>query len=181
MTGLDLQPALVGQNITLRPLAPDDLDALHQAASDPAVWEQHPDRERYRRDVFESRFFEGAIASRGAFAVVENDTGRIIGSSRFYEYDREQAEVAIGYTFIERAHWGGPTNREMKALMLNHAFAAVRRVWFHVGETNMRSRRAVEKLGAVLSHSENRELDGVPFVQLYYSLDAASYRAALST
>lgn len=177
MSVLDLQPTLVGETITLRPLAQEDLDALHAAASDPAVWEQHPDTQRFRREVFKVRFFKGAMESGGAFAVVENETGRIVGSSRFYEYDLEEREIAIGYTFIERAHWGGATNREMKALMLHHAFAAVDRVWFHVGETNLRSRRAVEKLGAVLSHSEERELEGKPFVQLYYKLDEGSYRA----
>lgn len=181
MTVIDLQPTLHGQSITVRPLVPEDFEALYEAASDPAVWEQHPDSTRYQRDVFQTRFFEGAIACGSAFAVVEKESGRIIGSSRFYEWDAETKEIAIGYTFIACDHWGGATNGELKALMLGHAFNLAERVWFHVGETNMRSRRAVEKLGAVLSHSEDRELDGTPFVQLYYRLDPADYRAAVGT
>lgn len=178
MTTYEMQPTLRGERITVRPLTPEDFDALYAAASDPAVWEQHPDSERYREEIFRERFFAGAIACGSAFAVVDNATGRVIGSSRFYEWDADAKEIAIGYTFIECDHWGGATNSELKALMLGHAFTVAGRVWFHVGETNTRSRRAVEKLGAVLSHSEDRELDGTPFVQLYYRLDPADYKAA---
>lgn len=176
MKELDLQPTLVGQTITIRPLLPEDFAALYEAASDPTVWEMHPDSLRYKRDVFESRYFTGAIASGGALAVVDNETGRIIGSSRYYDWHPEQREIAIGYTFLESAHWGNGTNQEMKSLMLTYIFARARTVWFHVGELNIRSRKAVEKLGATLSHKEDRELDGKPYVQVYYQLTASAYR-----
>ncbi len=174
---IDIQPVLIGKRITLRPLRSGDFSALYEAASDPKIWELHPDSSRYQRGIFEERFFLGAMASGGALAVVDNETGRIVGSSRYYEWNAQLQEIAIGYTFLQRTHWGAGTNQEMKALMLNHAFAQVSMVWFHVGEINLRSRRAVEKLGATLSHKEDRELDGKPYVQLYYKLDAARYRA----
>lgn len=169
---LDLQPTLLGRTITLRPLKIDDFEALYKAASDPLIWEQHPDSERYKRDVFRERFFDGAIASGGALAVLENATQRIIGSSRYYDCDFHKRELAVGYTFLERRHWGIGTNGEMKELMLAHAFNWAGTIWFHVGKTNLRSRKAVEKLGAVLSHEEERKLEGKPFVQLYYRLQA---------
>lgn len=172
MDTLDLQPTLIGETITLRPVENEDFEALYEAASDPLIWEQHPDILRYQRDVFRDRFFQGALECGGALVVVENETGSIVGSSRYYEWDPDKRELAIGYTFLERKHWGTITNTEMKQLMLDHAFTQASRVWFHVGESNMRSRRAVEKLGATLSYSEQRELDGTPFVQLYYQLDA---------
>ncbi|MEE4192457.1 MAG: GNAT family N-acetyltransferase, partial [Halieaceae bacterium] len=84
--GPDLQPTLVGDRITLRPLEERDFEALHAAASDPMIWEQHPDNTRYQRDAFEARFFRGAIASGGALAVIANDSGEVIGSSRYYEW-----------------------------------------------------------------------------------------------
>ncbi len=178
MKDLDLQPTLVGATVTLRPLATDDFDVLSTAASDPGIWEQHPDRMRYKRDVFDRNFFSTAVESRGALVVIENDSGRVIGSSRFYEWDPAEGEVAIGYTFIERGFWGRGTNAEMKALMLGHAFTAARVVWFHVGETNYRSRNAVEKLGAELAHRETRDLDGGKFTQLYYRLDPHMWSGA---
>jgi RimJ/RimL family protein N-acetyltransferase len=125
--------------------------------------------------VFEQRFFKSAIASGGALAIVENKSGRMIGSSRYDEYDANKSEISIGYTFLESSHWGVGTNSEIKALMLEHIFNYVAVVWFHVGKINLRSRKAVEKLGAVLDYEKDRELDGVPYVQLYYRLDKSNY------
>ncbi len=175
MNTIDLQATLSGSTVTLRPLQADDFEALYKAASDPQIWAMHPDSSRYQRDVFEQRFFKSAIASGGALAIVENKTGRVIGSSRYYEYDAKKSEISIGYTFLEQSHWGVGTNSEMKALMLEHIFQYVDVVWFHVGKVNLRSRNAVEKLGAVLDYEKARELNGVPYVQLYYRLDKSNY------
>lgn len=172
---MDLQTTLIGTTVTLRPLQVDDFEALYKAASDPEIWAMHPDTSRYKRDVFEQRFFKSAIASGGALAVVENISGRLIGSSRYYEYDAEKSEISIGYTFLEPSHWGAGKNSEIKSLMLEHIFSYVGVVWFHVGKINLRSRKAVEKLGAILDYEKERELDSVPYVQLYYRLDKSSY------
>ncbi len=175
MSAPDLQPTLVGPTITLRPLQADDLEALYAAASDPAIWEQHPDSSRYQREVFEARFFRGAIASGGALAVIHNNSGVTIGSSRFYEWNPAAPSVCVGYTFLATAYWGDGTNSEMKALMLNHAYRFADSVWFHIGDSNMRSRRAVEKLGAQLVKSEPAEVEGKPFTKLHYRLDRQAY------
>ena len=144
----ELQPTLTGTLLELRPLRRDDFDALYAAASDPLIWEQHPESDRYKRDVFQ-RYFDGAIESGGAFAVVDRQTGRVIGSSRYHGYDEAASEVEIGWTFLERAYWGGAYNREMKRLMVGHALTFVTRVVFLVGLTNTRSQRAMEKVGGV--------------------------------
>ncbi len=143
----DLQPTLTGNLIELRPLAPADYDALYRAASDPLIWEQHPESDRYTPEVFR-RYFDGAIASRGAFAIIDCKSGRIIGSSRYCNLKPEESEVEIGWTFLERDFWGGAYNGELKKLMLDHAFKFVDRVVFVVGETNLRSQKALEKIGA---------------------------------
>ncbi|CAA0122548.1 Uncharacterised protein [Halioglobus japonicus] len=176
-SGINLQPVLKGDTITLRPLERADFGALHSAASDPEIWALHPDSTRYKRDVFQERFFDGAISSGGALAIEENATGRIIGSSRYYEWRPDTAEISIGYTFITRDHWGAGTNAQLKGLMLAHIYQWAEVVWFHVGKDNIRSRRAVEKLGATLSHEKDRELKGKPFVQLYYRLSQPQYQA----
>ena len=145
----ELQPTLKGELIELRPLVEDDFEELFAAASNPLVWEQHPQSDRYKEEVFRD-FFRGALESGGAFAVVDSETGRIVGSSRFHAYDEGKSEIEIGWTFLARTHWGGLYNGEMKRLMLAHAFRFVESVVFLVGPENMRSRRAVEKIGGVL-------------------------------
>jgi len=149
MKEADLQPTLRGSLIELRPLRLDDYDALFQAASDPLIWAQHPENDRYQPEVFR-KFFELAMASKGALVVIDLQSGRIIGSSRYWDYSPERSDVEIGWTFLERAFWGGQYNRELKSLMLNHAFGFVDRVLFVVGETNLRSQKALEKIGARL-------------------------------
>jgi len=146
----DLQPNLKGELIELRPLTPEDRDDLFAIASDPLIWEQHPESDRYKEDVFKV-FFKDALESGGAFVVIDRKNKRIIGSTRFHGYEPEKSEIEIGWTFLARKYWGGRHNWEMKQLMLAHAFQFVNNGVFYVGENNMRSRRATEKIGAIKS------------------------------
>lgn len=143
----DLQPHLKSEFIELRPLTPEDWDDLFAVASDPLIWEQHPESERYKEEVFKI-FFREALESGGAFVVIDAKTQQIIGSTRFYGYDPEKSEIEIGWTFLARKYWGGRYNAEMKRLLLNRAFQFVESVVFFVGEKNYRSQRAMEKIGA---------------------------------
>jgi N-acetyltransferase len=144
----DLQPNLKGELIELRPLTPEDWDDLFAVASDPLIWEQHPESDRYKEEVFKL-FFQEALESGGAFIITDKKSGRIIGSTRFYGYDSENSEIEIGWTFLARKYWGGRYNRELKQLMLDHAFKFVESVIFYVGENNIRSQKATEKIGGV--------------------------------
>lgn len=152
----ELQPTLTGTLLELRPLRPEDFDDLYAVASDPAIWEQHPSSDRYKEDVFKD-FFREAMESGGAFAVIDRATGRMIGSSRYYGYDEQGSEIEIGWTFLACAYWGGVYNREMKELMLRHAFRFVDSVVFLVGPQNWRSQRAMEKIGGVRIGTMRRE------------------------
>ncbi|HEY7855361.1 MAG TPA: GNAT family N-acetyltransferase [Terriglobales bacterium] len=146
----DLQPThLRGKLVALRPLRPDDFDAVFAAASDPLIWEQHPSSDRYTLPVFR-KYFDGAIASGGAFLVTDRETGEVIGCSRYHDLREAESQVEIGFTFLIRSRWGGAYNGELKRLMLDHAFRFVKTVVFTAGPTNFRSRRALEKIGAVL-------------------------------
>jgi RimJ/RimL family protein N-acetyltransferase len=156
----ELQPTLRGRIVELRPLREDDFEALYSTASDPRIWEQHPEPLRYQRAVFQ-KFFDGAMKSGGAFAVVSIQSGNIIGSSRYYDYYSQRREVVIGYTFLATEFWGRGYNHEMKTLMLDHAFRFVDRVLFQVGANNLRSQRALQKLGArVVGQDDLSALDG---------------------
>jgi RimJ/RimL family protein N-acetyltransferase len=144
----DLQPHLKSELTELRPLTPNDWDKLFAVASDPLIWEQHPERDRYKEDIFRV-FFKDALDSGGAFAIIDRKTQRIIGSTRFYGFDPKKSEIEIGWTFLARRYWGGRYNAEMKRLLLNHAFRFVESVVFFVGEDNVRSQKAMEKVGAI--------------------------------
>jgi RimJ/RimL family protein N-acetyltransferase len=144
----DLQPVLKGKILRLRPLRPEDFHDLYAVASDPLIWEQHPVKDRYREEVFKE-FFREALESGGALVTIDSKGGQVIGSSRFHGYDEEKSEIEIGWTFLARSHWGGIYNWEMKQLMLRHAFRFVNSVIFLVGPHNLRSQRAMEKIGGV--------------------------------
>jgi len=143
----DLQPHLENEAVKLIPLKVNDFEKLYHVASDPLIWEQHPDKYRYKRDVFE-KYFDGAIKSGGAFLVVEKNSAEVIGSSRYYDFDKEKKSILIGYTFLAKKYWGTAYNRAMKNLMLDHAFKFIETVIFHIGAKNIRSQKAIEKLGA---------------------------------
>lgn len=151
----ELQPTLTGELLHLRPLKPEDYSTLYTAASDPKIWEQHPNSDRYKKDVFQG-YFDGAIASGGALVIVDRVTDQIIGSSRYYGYDEKASQVEIGWTFLTTPYWGGKYNRELKSLMLDHAFKFVDNVLFFIGPQNTRSRKAVEKIGATYIGTHDR-------------------------
>jgi RimJ/RimL family protein N-acetyltransferase len=153
---LDLQPVLHGDLVRLRPLRPDDWDALYAVAADPLIWVQHPCSDRYQEDVFR-KFFQDALDSGGAFVIVDAADGRLIGSSRYHGYDEAKSEIEIGWTFLARSHWGGAYNGDLKQLMLRHALGSVKRVVFIVGTGNRRSQRALEKIGAVRAETRINE------------------------
>ena len=143
-----IQPTqLQNQRIQLIPLKETDFEELYSVASDPLVWEQHPNKLRYQRDVFQN-YFEGALQSKGAFFIREAKTNEPIGSSRFYDYNEKDNSILIGYTFIGRKFWGNGYNKSLKKLMLDYAFQYVDKVYFHIGANNIRSQKAIEKIGA---------------------------------
>jgi len=147
-TPLDLQPTLEDSRVILRPLREADFDALYNVANDPLIWEQHPSHDRYKPDVFDA-FFRDAMESRGALIVIDKTIGAVIGSSRFKFVTGATSAVDIGWSFLSRDYWGGAYNLSMKTLMIDHAFTVLDEVIFYVGTENIRSRRAVEKIGGV--------------------------------
>ena len=146
-TNINLRVELENERIRLTPLNETDFERLYQVASDPLIWEQHPSNDRYKREVFQL-FFDGAIKSQGAFLVFDKKTNELIGSSRFYDYNKEKSSIAIGYTFLACKYWGGVYNKSLKELMLNYIFQHVDAVLFHIGTTNFRSQKAILKIGA---------------------------------
>jgi RimJ/RimL family protein N-acetyltransferase len=165
----ELPPHLVGDLLELRPLTPGDWESLFAVASDPLIWEQHPAQDRYKEEVFKE-FFREALESGGAFVVIDRTTRKIIGSSRYFGYDPGKREIEIGWTFLARTYWGGKYNRELKRLMLDHAFRFVERVVFLVGPTNVRSQKAMEKIGGVMIEPREKTIRGKTVEQVVYQI-----------
>ncbi len=173
---MDRQPTLEDVSVILRPLREDDWGALYTIASDPAVWEQHPFHDRWKEELFRA-FFDDALAKGGALAVIDRASDAVIGTTRFQEYKPEDGgSVEIGWTFLSPRCWGKGVNRAMKRLMLAHAFQSVARVDFRVGETNYRSRIALENIGA--QRTDRTELDryqGKRVLHLVYAITAEEF------
>ena len=172
----DLQPTLKGDLLELRPLRAEDFHDLHAVAADPLIWEQHPVRDRYREEVFRE-FFREALESGGTLIAIDARQGQVIGSSRFHGYDTGKSEIEIGWTFLARPYWGGVYNGEMKRLMIEHAFRFVNSVIFLVGPENLRSQRAVEKIGGVRVGSR---ADTGGRNSLVYRITASTFATGLS-
>ncbi|MBY0282780.1 MAG: GNAT family N-acetyltransferase [Sphingomonas sp.] len=170
-TEFDAQPTLVGATVTLSPLRDEDWDALFAVASDRLIWEVHPAHDRWQEPVFR-RFFANAMGSGGGLIIRDNASGAVIGSSRYDRTRVEPGEVEIGWTFLARAYWGGTTNREVKALMIGHALRWFDAVVFYVGAENVRSRRAMEKIGGTLLPDRTIDFDmaGVPTSHVVYAI-----------
>jgi N-acetyltransferase len=168
----DYQPILQGALLHLRPLRSDDFGDLFAVASDPGIWEGHPERTRYQPGVF-SAFFADALISGGALIATDAVSGLVIGSSRYHNYRANLSEVEIGWSFLARSHWGGRFNGEMKELMLRHAFGFVDRVVFLVDPSNLRSQRAMQKIGAMLA---GRRVDDLQRERLCFQITAAQWR-----
>ncbi len=177
MQRFDPQPALADQTVRLRPLQADDWPALYAVASDPAIWALHPAHDRWKEPVFRA-FFEAGLMSGGTLVIEDAVTGAMIGSSRYDTERAEAGEIEIGWTFLARSHWGGPANRAVKRLMIGHALAAFERVIFLIGETNVRSRRALEKIGGTLiARRLDLPMSGQIIPHVVYAIDRAAFAA----
>lgn len=167
---INLQPTLKNDLVELRPLRPNDFKALYQAAKDPGIWAQHQNRDRWKMEVFKE-FFNDAIQSKGALAILDAKTGELIGSSRFQQSSQSTKAIEIGWTFLSKNYWGGRYNQSFKSLMMGHAFEHFDHILFHVDRNNLRSQKAVIKLGGrlldkkgPLGHLHTTKSTGVSFV-----------------
>ena len=149
------------------PLIETDFDRLFEVASDPLIWEQHPSSDRYKKEVFQL-YFEGAINGKTAFLIIDKSTGKIIGSTRYYDFKPENSSIAIGYTFLSRHYWGGAYNKSAKRVLIEHAFQYVDKIYFHIASTNIRSQLATQKLGASKIGEVDFDYDGKKVLHFEY-------------
>lgn len=172
---MERQPVLDGERLHLRPLRADDWDALYAVAADPLVWEVHPAHDRWREPVFRA-FFDEALAEGGALVAIRKADGGVVGSSQFRACPISPEDIEIGWTFLARECWGTGLNPEMKRLMVGHALSDYPRVLFRIGETNIRSRKAIEAIGGRLTDLvEDGEYKGSPVRHLVYQINHTDF------
>jgi len=151
---MNLQPThLKNELVWLEPLKQTHFEELYLVAADPLIWEQHPNPDRYKLDAF-TNYFKGAMESGGAFIIRDTSSDMALGSSRYCGYNETIKEIQIGYTFFARSCWGKSINKEVKKLMLTHAFNYVDKVAFYVGANNIRSQKAMERIGGIKVREE---------------------------
>ncbi|MBC9794873.1 GNAT family N-acetyltransferase [Sinomicrobium weinanense] len=143
---MHLQPTLNNDLIVLRPLRENDFEPLYEVAKDPLIWAQHPCPDRYRKEEY-SKFFTDSLKSKGALIIIDKSNDKIIGSTRFKPVKNVENAVEIGWSFLSRNYWGGKYNRSIKMLMMDYAFEFVDDIIFYVGKNNIRSQKAVKKIG----------------------------------
>lgn len=175
---MNIQPILETGQVALYPLESEDFEALYAVASDPEIWAQHPNKDRWKKEVF-SNFFEGAMQSKGAFKVLEKVSGEILGSTRFYDFNDQDSSIFIGYTFYAVKCWGKGINHTVKRLMLNYAFQYVSKVYFHIGAANLRSQISIGRLGAVKIAEQNVSYFAeLPKLNYVYEISKATWEGS---
>lgn len=173
---MELQPTLAGERLLLRPLRAEDRDALYAVASDPLLWADHPENDRWREPVFDAHF--ATLLDRGgSLAVTERETRSLIGVTRYqYGSSDNGGMIEVGSTFLARSHWGGTTNREVKRLLLAHALRHVARVEFWAWQDNARSCRALAKIGGrMLERIEQVVIGGKTFPHRVFEVTLADF------
>jgi len=148
------QPTLRGKTIELRPLRPEHGPALVEAAADGRLWDLAVTAVPGPETV--GPYLRTALAGRRAgtampFVIVRLDSGRIVGSTRFWKIDRLNRNLEIGHTWLSASVQRSGVNTEAKYLLLTHAFEVLGavRVQFTTDVLNARSRAAILRLGAV--------------------------------
>ena len=174
----DPQPSLSNGLLALCPLARADIDELALVASDPAIWADHPVRNRYQRDVFDA-YSTALLGVGGSLLVRDRATQEVIGCSAFYTDPSAPSRLSIGFTFLTCSHWGSSTNHALKSLMLDYLYMHSSEAWFHIGTENVRKQTATMKLGAVFAHEAVLDLGGGLQSWRGYCLTHASWKAKL--
>lgn len=172
----DTQPTLEGSLVILKPLTGGDFEALFEVASDPEIWEQHPAKERSERTGFRL-FFTEAMNTKSAFLIIDKNSNEVIGSTRYKLSNESASAVEIGWTFLAKKYWGGIYNKEIKKLMIEYAFKYFVMVLFYIAATNLRSQKAVEKIGGLrINEIGGKPLARRPEPTVVYAIEKMAYK-----
>ncbi|MDM1371318.1 GNAT family N-acetyltransferase [Myroides marinus] len=169
---------LEGNTVKLVPLEEHHLEELYKASSDKELWRLVP-TDCSDRDTFYANY-RNALAARDKwvqypFVILDKETNAIIGSTRFFEMYEADKKLEIGWTWITQGYWGTVVNIECKLLLLTYCFETlkVNRVQLKTKDDNIRSRKAIEKIGGVFEgvlRKDKIQSDGTTRNAAYYSI-----------
>ncbi|MBV8325190.1 GNAT family N-acetyltransferase [Chryseobacterium sp.] len=178
LEGFNMQPVLENKTIILYPLEEEDFSTLYAVASDPEIWEQHPNKDRWKEDVFKT-FFDDAMKSKGAFKIIDKINGNTVGSTRLYDYNPQENSIVVGYTFCGIQYWGKGTNHSVKTLLLDYLFQFVSKVHFHIGAHNIRSQIAIGRIGAEKIAEQRGDCSSpIPQINFIYEISRENWGKA---
>ncbi len=182
---MDIKPVtLAGRHVRLEPLAHSHVPDLTAGGTDPDIWQYIPyppvHEEADMRAWVDDLLARQAKGTDLPFAVVHKDLGRAIGASRYLDIQRPNRAVEIGGTWYAPEHQRTAANTEAKLLLLSHAFETLGciRVQLKTDERNVRSQRAIERIGAVREGTLRHNVimpDGFRRSSVYYSVLEAEW------
>ena len=147
---MDIKNNLENKNFILKLLNKNDFNVLYDIGKNKKIWVQHPENDRWKKEKFNIFFNKGIENKFGFYGIYDKSKNNIIGSTRYYSYSKKKKSIKIGFTFLNPGYWGTDTNLQIKTLMLGYAFNYVENIYFDIGKNNIRSRKAIEKIGATL-------------------------------
>ena len=179
---------LKGEIVDLLPLEKKHFEELFLAASDKKLWELIPTN-CSNWETFETAY-NAALTERSngkqyPFVIYHKESKKLIGSTRFFEIFQKDKKLEIGWTWIITKYWATEINLECKLLLLTYCFEVLntRRVQLKTDENNLRSRKAIEKIGGqfegVLRKDRIKD-NGVSRNAAYYSIIDGDWEAAKS-
>lgn len=144
---------LSNSKISLEPLKKDHIEELKAICEDPEIWRFFSADLSDPNDManwMEQRLKESAEGSKMTYAIRMNETGTVFGTTSYARIDWKEKVIEIGWTWIGADFIGAGINKHMKFLMLSHTFETmgIERLELRTDEDNVRSRRAMEKIGA---------------------------------
>ena len=146
---------LQGKRVRLEPLSLSHVPALRPHADEAEIWEFLLILKHGRPDAMdlwvENAIKEARDGTSFPYAVVDQATGVAVGSTSLYEYSAPMKRITVGHSWLSRSCWGSGINTEAKYLLFKHCFESlgIRRLQTRVDVMNLRSHKAVEKLGFV--------------------------------
>ncbi len=175
---------LIGEKVKIVPMEKKHVQGLYEIAVEQDVWNHLPENVQTINDMqsFVEKALEGKESKKEFPFVVLSHNEQIIGSTRFLDISNTNKSLEIGWTWYSPSVWGTNTNTECKYLLLKHCFETMNliRIQFKTDEQNIRSQKAIEKLGAVkegILRNHMVRANGTYRNSVYYSIIDSEWRA----
>tara|TARA_R110001583_G_scaffold38455_1_gene124279 strand:+ start:9078 stop:9662 length:585 start_codon:yes stop_codon:yes gene_type:complete len=145
---------LATDKVTLRPLTIEDVDAFYQAGAFPELWQWSLPNQCISKAQCTAWLIDSeemvAQGQQVVFAIIDNQSGALVGSTRYCAINRADRSLEIGFTFITPRYQRTYINTHAKYCLLTHAFESLNaiRVQFKTHENNQSSRQAISRIGA---------------------------------